>query len=63
MHITRWLWQRLDLHDSKIEQPPLAEVVVHSVALPAAAIEEAAAEAEGNLAAMVQLFTPVLAAV
>jgi HD-like signal output (HDOD) protein len=62
VHITRWLWHRLDRYEGKSEQPPLAEAVVHLVALPAGAIEEAATEAEGNLAAMVQLFTPVLAA-
>jgi HD-like signal output (HDOD) protein len=62
VYVARWLSHRLLRRDDAIEQPPLPAAALHLVALPSEVIEEAAAEAEMNLSAMVQLFTPALAA-
>jgi HD-like signal output (HDOD) protein len=62
VYVARWLSHRLARRGDAIEQPAMPEAALHLVALPSAVIEEAAAEAETNLSAMVQLFTPALAA-
>jgi HD-like signal output (HDOD) protein len=62
VHVASRLAQRPARRDDPAEPPPLPEAVLQFIALPTETIEEAAAEADANLSAMVQLFTPALAA-
>ena len=62
VHVANGLAQRAMTTDAAIEYPPMPEPVLQFVALPQESIEEAAAEAGENVSAMIQLFTPALAA-
>jgi HD-like signal output (HDOD) protein len=62
VHVACWLSHRLGVDAAELEQPPLTEAALGLVALPETVLEEAAAEAEANVSAMAQLFTPATAA-
>jgi HD-like signal output (HDOD) protein len=62
VHVARWLSHRLSPRDQAIEQPPVPPAILSLLDLSQETIEASAAEAETNLSAMVQLFTPALAA-